>query len=112
MAQISIIYSRAWIVLFYATTICALLALRFLFVKAIVLGSQAGLISAQRIFLIGAGREIDQFITRYQPWKLGVNVVGCHFFAPVHPAATAPERRQAMERACRSIPQYNGCWVV
>jgi hypothetical protein len=36
MAKISVIYSRGWMVLFYASTICVLLALRYAFVQATV----------------------------------------------------------------------------
>src|SRR5262245_40808443 len=85
LAQLSVIYSRGWIILFYVTTIAVLLSLRYLLVRAIVLGSQAGLISAQRIFLVGTGRQIDDFIARYQPWTLGVSIVGCHFLTPIGP---------------------------
>jgi hypothetical protein len=41
---------------YYGTTICALLGLRYLLVRVTVLGSRAGLISAQRIFILGTGR--------------------------------------------------------
>jgi Undecaprenyl-phosphate glucose phosphotransferase len=99
LAQISVVYSRGWIVLFYVSTIAVLLALRYLFVRAIVLGSKAGLVSAQRIFLVGTGRQIDDFAGRYQPWNLGVNVVGCHFLAPGEPGATAAAQRQAVDKA-------------
>jgi Undecaprenyl-phosphate glucose phosphotransferase len=98
LAQISGVYSRGWMVLHYGFTICALLAVRYLFVRAAVLGSRSGLISAQRIFLFGTGRHIDDFIARYQPRTFGVNVVGCHFLTPV--AADAPEavRRETLAR--------------
>ncbi len=99
LAQVSVVYSRGWIALFYVSTIGVLLALRYLFVRTIVLGSQAGLISAQRIFLVGTGRQIDDFIARYQPWKVGVNVVGCHFLAPTEPGTSAPAWRRAVEKA-------------
>jgi FlaA1/EpsC-like NDP-sugar epimerase len=65
MSKISVIYSRGWIVLFYASTICVLLALRYAFVQATVRGSR--LISAQRVFLVGTGRHIGEFIARSEP---------------------------------------------
>src|ERR1700738_4231201 len=64
LAQITVIYSRGWILLFYGLTICALLALRYAYVRMTVAGSRAGLISAQRIFLVGAGKHIEDFVTR------------------------------------------------
>jgi Undecaprenyl-phosphate glucose phosphotransferase len=96
LAQISVIYSRGWIILFYGTTICMLLTLRYCFVQATVLGSEAGLIFAQRIFLVGTGKHIEEFIARYRPWTLGVNVVGCQFLAPVEPDAPAELRDRAL----------------
>src|SRR4029079_17748431 len=87
LAQISVIFSRGWIVLFYTMTICVVLALRYACVQVILHGPQAGLLSARRIFLVGTGRHIDEFVTRYQPWLLGVNVIGCHFLAPAEPGA-------------------------
>jgi polysaccharide biosynthesis protein PslA len=50
LAQITVIYSRGWILLFYALTICVLLALRYAYVQMTVFGSRTGLISAQRVF--------------------------------------------------------------
>jgi polysaccharide biosynthesis protein PslA len=96
MSQMTVIYSRGWIVVFYVSTICVLLTLRYLSVQAAVRGSQAGLISAQRIFLVGTGEHIDQFIARYQPRRLGVNVVGYHFLTPLDASAPPLARRQAL----------------
>ncbi|MEA2938425.1 MAG: hypothetical protein QOC56_1929 [Alphaproteobacteria bacterium] len=96
LAQITVVYSRGWIMLFYASTIFVLLALRYLLVRATLFGSQAGLISTQRIFLVGAGRQIDEFIARYQPRRLGVSIAGCHFLTPLEPAAPPQARRQAL----------------
>ena len=98
LAQISVIYSRGWIILFYGTTICMLLALRYGLVQATVLGIRAGLISTQRIFLIGAGKHIEGFVARYRPWTLGVNVVGCQFLAPAEPGSPPEMRHQTLEQ--------------
>ena len=46
LAQISVIYSRGWIVLFYLATLPMLLALRLLLVRITALASAAGLIAA------------------------------------------------------------------
>jgi Undecaprenyl-phosphate glucose phosphotransferase len=96
LAQTSAIYSRGWVLLYYSSTICLLLALRYAFVRVTVSGSRHGLISAQRIFLFGAGKHIEDFITRHQPRTVGVNVVGCHFLTPVEPSAPAEVQRQAL----------------
>ena len=92
LAQITVVYSRGWFLLYYGSTICILLALRYLFVQATVHGSRIGILSAQRIFLFGSGRHIDDFVTRYQPKSLGVSIVGCHFLTPTEPGT--PSRAQ------------------
>jgi len=98
LAQISIAYSRGWIVLFYVSTLAMLLILRYVTVRLTAVARGAGLISAQRIFLIGTGAHVGAFVNSYEPWKLGANVVGCRFFTPVAAAATAELRRMTLDR--------------
>lgn len=98
LAHISAVYSRGWMILYYGSTIWLLLAVRYVFVQATLLGSRIGVISAQRIFLFGTGKHIEDFVTRYQPRTLGVNVVGCHFLTPLAPEASAQARREALAR--------------
>jgi Undecaprenyl-phosphate glucose phosphotransferase len=82
LAKVTVVYSRGWIILYYATTTCVLLALRYAFVRLTVHGTRIGLLSAQRIFVFGTGRQINDFVTRYQPKAFGVDIVGCHFLTP------------------------------
>jgi polysaccharide biosynthesis protein PslA len=98
LAQVTVIYSRGWMLIYYCSTIFALLGLRYAFVRVTTFGSRVGLISAQRIFLFGTGRLIEDFITRYQPRSFGVGVVGCHFLTPVDPGAPVRVQRDALER--------------
>ena len=98
LTQISAQYSRAWIVLFYVTTLGALIVERFLIVRLIARARAAGIISAQRIFLIGTGAQVGSFINYYEPWVLGINIVGCRFLTPVSANATEAERRAALDR--------------
>ncbi len=97
LTQISAQYSRAWIVLFYVTTLGALIVERFLVVRLIARARAAGLISAQRIFLIGTGAQVGAFINYYEPWMLGINIVGCRFLTPVSANAPEAERRAALD---------------
>lgn len=97
LTQISAQYSRAWIVLFYATTLGVLIFERFLVVRITSHARAAGLVSAQRIFLIGTGAHIGAFINYYEPWTLGINIVGARFITPVAANATAAERRAALD---------------
>jgi Undecaprenyl-phosphate glucose phosphotransferase len=103
LAKISVVYSRGWILIYYASTICLVLALRYLWVHATVHGSRVGLFSAQRIFLLGTGRHIDDFIARYHPKSLGISVVGCHFLTPTAPGASATEQHRALARDLRDV---------
>jgi Undecaprenyl-phosphate glucose phosphotransferase len=56
------------------------------------------LISAQRIFLFGSARHIEEFVTRHQPRTFGVTVVGCHFLTPVELDAPELVQQQALDR--------------
>jgi Undecaprenyl-phosphate glucose phosphotransferase len=98
LAKISVVYSRGWFILYYGSTICVLLALRYLSVQAAVHGSRTGLLSGQRIFLFGSGRLIDDFVTRYQPKAFGVNIVGCHFLTPITAGAPSHTQHQSLAR--------------
>ena len=98
MAQASAQYSRAWLVLFYAATLVALVIERFFIVRIAKLARRAGLITAQRIYLIGGGAQVSDFIDSYEPRPLGINIVGCRFLTPVAANATADEREAALDR--------------
>jgi Undecaprenyl-phosphate glucose phosphotransferase len=98
LAQISVDYSRGWILLFYVTTLPVLIVQRYIIVRATALARAAGLLSAQRIFLIGTGTHVGAFINRYEPWALGINIVGCRFLTPVVAATPAEVRRAILNR--------------
>jgi hypothetical protein len=93
MAQTTVNYSRGWIVVFYLVTLAALIVLRFAIVRITAMAQAAGLISAQRICLIGTGAHIGAFVRHYEPWTLGLNIVGCRFLTPVALTASAETRR-------------------
>jgi Undecaprenyl-phosphate glucose phosphotransferase len=98
LAQISGEYSRGWIVLFYVVTLAALIVWRYAIVRFSTMARAAGVISAQRIFLIGTGADIGAFINRYEPWTIGINVVGCRFLTPMMATATAETRYESLDR--------------
>jgi Undecaprenyl-phosphate glucose phosphotransferase len=98
LAQVSVDYSRGWIVLFYFATLAGLIVSRFVIVRVTAHARAAGLISAQRICLIGTGAHVGAFIQRYEPWTLGLNIVGCRFFTPVAATASAETRRAVLDR--------------
>jgi Undecaprenyl-phosphate glucose phosphotransferase len=103
LAQMTVVYSRGWILLFYGLTICALLALRYAYVQMTVFGSRTGLISAQRIYLVGAGNHIEDFVTRYHPRTFGINIIGCHFLTQSEPEAPPSARDRALARDLEQV---------
>ena len=98
LAQISVEYSRGWMVLFYVATLAALIVQRYIIVRVSTVARAAGLLSAQRIFLIGTGEHVGAFINRYEPWAIGINIVGCRFLTPVTASASAEVRRAMLDR--------------
>jgi Undecaprenyl-phosphate glucose phosphotransferase len=96
--QQSVQYSRGWIVLFYGAALAALIFERFLIVRITTHARAAELLSAQRIFLIGTGAQVSAFINSYEPWTLGINIIGCRFLTPVVATASEAERRAALDR--------------
>jgi hypothetical protein len=55
-------------------------------------------LSAQRIFLIGTGANVGAFVNRYEPWTLGIDIVGCRFLTPVVATSPIEERRALLDR--------------
>jgi hypothetical protein len=98
LAQISVDYSRGWILLFYVSTLAALIAQRYFIVRIAAPARTAGLLSAQRIFLIGTGANVGAFVNRYEPWTLGIDIVGCRFLTPVVATSPVEERRAILDR--------------
>jgi Undecaprenyl-phosphate glucose phosphotransferase len=98
LARLSAEFSRGWIVLFYLATLAGLIVLRFVLVRVTALARASGLLSTQRIFLIGTGADVGAFLRHYEPWTLGINIVGCRFLTPLAMTAAASERRATLDR--------------
>jgi polysaccharide biosynthesis protein PslA len=69
-------YSRGATILLYVTGFPALVAMRYGLVSAVITGSRVGLVTAQRVFLVGSSGEIIAFLRQHQPWKTGLHIVG------------------------------------
>jgi Undecaprenyl-phosphate glucose phosphotransferase len=96
--QITVGYSRGWIVMFYCATLAGLIVQRVLIVRITALAREAGLVFTKRIFLIGPGASIGAFVNHYEPWMLGVTIVGCRFLTPLASTASAEARRAMLDR--------------
>jgi Undecaprenyl-phosphate glucose phosphotransferase len=96
LAQMSVIYSRAWIVLFYA---CGLLLvpIRRLVGKATLYASRTGIVAAKKIFVVGAEPRIAAFLRKYRPSNLGVEIAGCCFL-PLLPGPLSAGGSAALRR--------------
>ncbi len=94
-------YSRASMVLFYLAGLPALLVARYGLVRTVVLAGKVGLVTAQRIFLIGSGEDISGFVRRYQPWNFGLHMVGVAPLTRLDSFATREERRAALQTDLR-----------
>jgi Undecaprenyl-phosphate glucose phosphotransferase len=89
-------YSRASMVLFYAAGLPAVLVVRYALVRSVVLGSRVGLVTAQRVFLIGTGEDISGFVRRYQPWNFGLHTVGAAPLTRLDSFSSREEKREAL----------------
>jgi len=98
LEKVSVDYSRGWIVIFYIATLAALIVERYVIVRVTAMARAAGLLSAQRIFLIGTGANVGAFVNRYEPWSLGINIVGCRFLTPVVATMPVEARRAVLDR--------------
>ena len=86
LTKMTDVYSRGATILFYVTGFPALVLTRWLLVSAVVAGSKTGLVTAQRVFLVGNSGGIINFLRRHKPWNLGLHVVGT---APLSVAPSA-----------------------
>jgi Undecaprenyl-phosphate glucose phosphotransferase len=94
-------YSRGSMLLFYVTGLPAIILTRYALVSTVILGSKVGLVTAQRVFLIGSGEDISAFVRRYQPWNYGLHTIGAAPLTRLDPAATSQQRRAALSADLR-----------
>jgi Undecaprenyl-phosphate glucose phosphotransferase len=94
-------YSRASMVLLYIAGLPALLMMRYAVVHSVILGSRVGLVTAQRVFLIGSGEDISGFVRRYQPWNFGLHMVGAAPLTRLDSFSTREERRATLDADLR-----------
>jgi Undecaprenyl-phosphate glucose phosphotransferase len=97
LAKTTDVYSRGTIILFYAGGLPAILLARYALVQAVLLGSRLGLVSVQRVFLIGTEDDIATFLNRYEPWNFGLYVVAAAPLSPGAPGESIAVRRELLE---------------
>src|SRR3954463_1697980 len=89
-------YSRASMILFYVLGLPAVVLVRYALVSTVILGSKVGLVTAQRVFLIGSSEDISAFVRRYQPWNFGLHTVGAAPLTRPDPHATLEQQAHAL----------------
>src|SRR5215213_1871593 len=65
MAKAIATFSRGWILLFYVSTILALLLVRYVLVVLTRHAQKTGLVAVKRIFILGTGNHIGEIIRHY-----------------------------------------------
>ena len=90
------VHSRGWLILFYVGGFPTLMIVHALMVRAVVAGSEVGLLASKRLFLVGAEPDIRDFIRRYRVWELALEIVGtAHLHRPTGTWTRDGERRFA-----------------
>ena len=97
LAKMTDVYSRGTMILFYAGGLPALLLTRYALVRVVVLGSKIGLLTAQRVCLIGSEDDITSFLRRYEPWNFGLHAVAALALTPVSATASPAARRAVLD---------------
>jgi Undecaprenyl-phosphate glucose phosphotransferase len=69
-------YSRGSVLLAYAAGFVLIAAVRVALVAVVVSGTRSGRISARRVLVVGREEDVMAFARHYEPWTLGLQVVG------------------------------------
>jgi Undecaprenyl-phosphate glucose phosphotransferase len=97
LAQLSVVYSRAWIALFYVSGVLVLVPVRRLLTDATLYASRNGIVSAKKVFVVGAEPRVSAFLRRYQPSRFGVEIAGCCFL-PLLPGPLSAAGAEILSR--------------
>ncbi len=98
LSKTSVLYSRGWLVLFYVAGLVSLTSVYVLRVLAFDAASRLGLISGQRLFLVGGEADVRDFTQRYNLRTLGCQVVGIGYLSPAD-ASIAPTTSQELNES-------------
>jgi Undecaprenyl-phosphate glucose phosphotransferase len=88
-------YSRAVVLITYLAGIPLIAMVRWWVVKIISIASKTGRISAQRVLLIGHEADVTSFMTRHQPWNMGLMIEELVILRQP-PAGASPAERNTM----------------
>ncbi len=76
LTKTSTTFSRVTIILFYVFGFLTIVLVRAMLVHLVQVGSKKGTVSVRRAFLVGTQEELKSFGERYQPWNIGLEIIG------------------------------------
>lgn len=102
LTKTSVLYSRGWLVLFYAAGLVSLMCIYVLRMLAFEAANRLGLIAGQRLFLVGGEADVREFTQRYNLLTLGCQIVGiAHLSSPDDPLLpkSSHQLNESLDRA-------------
>jgi len=81
LTKTSVLYSRGWLVLFYASGFPAIIVAHALLVQVLNASSQLGLLSIKRLFLVGQESHVRDFVQRHKLRDLGLKIIGTAYLS-------------------------------
>ncbi len=103
IGKVTEVYSRGWLLLYYASGLLALLFLRYLAVKIVRRSTGRNMIATKRVFLIGNAGQIERFLSEHRPSRGGIEIVGCRFLSAEVLSGSTGERQRALQRELASV---------
>ncbi len=111
LSKTSMLYSRGWLVLFYAAGLLALVGVYALRILAFDAANRLGLIARQRLFLVGSEQDVRAFTQRYNLLSLGCRIVGIGYLPspgdPLSQSASARSLNAALDGAVSKARALN-----
>jgi Undecaprenyl-phosphate glucose phosphotransferase len=89
-------YSRGVVLLSYLAGIPLIPLARWWVVKVISIASKTGRIAAQRVLLIGSESDVTSFMTRHQPWNMGLVIQELVTLTEPAPGTSAADREEIL----------------
>jgi lipopolysaccharide/colanic/teichoic acid biosynthesis glycosyltransferase len=94
LTKTSVLYSRGWFIIFYASGLPAIVMVHMLLVQAANAGSQLGLLATKHLFLIGQEPDVREFVRKHKLWDLGLKIAGTAYLSgPSERARSDPSQR-------------------
>jgi Undecaprenyl-phosphate glucose phosphotransferase len=90
-------YSRAVVLIAYLAGVPLIAMVRYWLVRAVSSASKTGRIASQRILLIGREADVTSFMSRHQPWNMGLMIQNLVLLREPSEARDAAEREANLQ---------------